>query len=113
MSRVIPLTNTQIKNAKPTIENGNPKGYKLPDGDGMQLKIANNGTKSFVLNYRCPVTEKHTSLSFGVYPAVSLAEARTLRREARALISKGINPKIHKENQIKPTEACSTYIIGN
>ena len=95
MSRVIALTNTQIKNAKPKSIDGKSKGYKLSDGDGMQLKVANNGTKSFILNYRCPCTQKMTSISFGVYPEISLADARAMRREARSLIAKGINPKHH------------------
>lgn len=57
MSRVIPLTNTQVKNAKPKDNDGKLKGYKFSDGDGMQLKISNNSTKSFILNYRCPTTK--------------------------------------------------------
>lgn len=38
-------------------------------------------------------------MSLGTYPEVSLREARTLRDEARALLAKGINPRVHRKQK--------------
>lgn len=101
MARTAPLTNTEVKQAKPKIVDGVAKPKKLSDGDGMQLKIAANGTKSWLLNFKCPYTKKMTSMSFGTYPNISLAEARKLRQGARELLAQGLNPKQEKDKQAK------------
>lgn len=44
-------------------------------------------------------------MGFGTYPEVSLAAARERRREARALLAQGIDPKLHKEEQIATAQA--------
>ena len=50
MSRTVkPLTDTQIKNAKPKL-----KEYNLPDGDGLFLRVKANGRKNWIYNYRRP-----------------------------------------------------------
>ena len=36
-------------------------------------------------------------MSFGLYPAISLSEARKLRQSARELLAKGLNPKHEKD----------------
>ncbi|MDR2709947.1 MAG: tyrosine-type recombinase/integrase [Burkholderiales bacterium] len=81
----MPLTDTSARNAKPK---GKP--YKLSDGDGMYLLIQPNGAKWWRLKYRIGGKEK--SISFGVYPSVSLKDARNARDEARALIAGGVDP---------------------
>jgi len=80
-----PLTDTQIKNAKPK-----DKDYKLSDGGGMYVIVRPNGSKWWRLNYR--YNSKQKTLSLGVYPDVSLAEARELREEYRKLLRDGIDP---------------------
>ena len=45
-----PLTNTQVKQAKPV-----DKLYKLSDGDGLQLWVKPNGSKSWLLDYTNPI----------------------------------------------------------
>ena len=94
MARTKPLTNTEIKNAKPR-----EKVYKLSDGDGLQLRVKPNGNKSWLLDYVKPVTKKRTALGLGGYPTITLLEARKLRDEYRALITRGIDPKDHKEQK--------------
>lgn len=44
-------------------------------------------------------------MSFGTYPEVSLGQARELLREAHALLAKGIDPKLHKEEQAAMVKA--------
>ncbi len=43
--KVKPLTNTEVKQAKPKV-----KIYKLSDGDGLQLRIMPNGSKQWLLD---------------------------------------------------------------
>ena len=87
MAKTKPLTNTEVKSAKPK-----DKVYKLGDGNGLQLRVKLSGGKSWLLDYVKPFTSKRTSIGLGPYPAVTLADARTLRDDARRLIAKGIDP---------------------
>jgi len=50
----------------------------------------------WIFNYYRPYTKKRTSLSFGAYPAISLAEARKKRNEAKELLARNIDPKEHR-----------------
>jgi integrase len=93
MARVTkPLTNTEVKQAKPK-----DKEFNLVDGDGLALRVKPNGSKLWVFNYFRPYTKTRTSLSFGSYPALSLAEARSKRTTARELLAKDIDPKEHRD----------------
>jgi len=86
----MPLTDTRIRKAKPTT-----KSYKLSDGGGMYLLVAPDGARYWRLDYRC--AGKRRTLALGVYPTVTLAEARTRRTDARALLAKGIDPGAAKK----------------
>lgn len=44
MAKTNPLTNTEVKQAKPR-----EKLYKLSDGKGLQLRVKPNGNKSWLL----------------------------------------------------------------
>jgi len=106
MAKTKPLTNTEVKQAKPK-----DKPYKLSDGDGLQLRVRPNGSKSWILDYYKPYSRKRTSLSFGLYPHVTLAEARERRKYARELLAKDIDPKEHRE-EVKAANRdvlCTTF----
>jgi len=60
--------------------------YKLSDGNGLQLRCMPNGSKQWLLDYLKPSNKKRTSLSFGSFPGVSLAQARKKRDE----VSEGV-----------------------
>ena len=93
MARVTkPLTNTEVDRAKPQA-----KISSLFDGDGLELKVNPTGTKKWVFKYYKPFTKKRTNLTFGVYPDISLADARKLRAKAKELLAKDIDPKEHKD----------------
>jgi integrase len=81
----MPLTDTAIRNAKPK-----DKPYKLADEKGLFLLVNPNGSRWWRLKFRIGGKEK--LLSLGVYPAVSLKEARDKRDEARKLIAQGVDP---------------------
>ncbi len=42
---------------------------------------------------------KQKRMSLGTYPEVTLREARSLRDEARALLAKGTNPRVHRKQK--------------
>jgi len=86
-----PLTNLEINSAK-----ARAKQYSLADGDGLNLRVAPTGTKTWLFNYYRPFTKKRANLSFGKYPDVTLGEARGLRANARSLLAKGIDPQTSK-----------------
>lgn len=95
MARITtPLTNTQIKQAKPK-----EKEYSLNDGQGLALRIKPTGSKLWIFNYYQPFTKKRKNMGLGIYPDVSLASARQKRNEARQLVSDDIDPLDHREQQ--------------
>lgn len=93
----IPLNATTLKSAKYDVDGKNI----LYDGDGLQLRIKPNGSKTWVFNYTKPISKKRTNIGFGTYPEVSLNDARTKRRAARELLAKGIDPREHRDEQTR------------
>ena len=84
------LTDTAIRAAKPS-----DKNRKLFDGGGLFLLIAPTGTKSWRLKYRFQGKEK--LLTLGLYPAVSLKEARERAAEAKKSLAGGKDPSMEKK----------------
>ena len=106
MARITkPLTNTEVKQAK-----AKGKIYTLSDGGGLQLRIKPNGSKLWLFDYHRPYTKKRTCLSFGTFPELSLAEARSNRKAARELLARSIDPKEHRdeENRLNETALSNT-----
>ena len=75
------LTDTGIRQLK---HSGAPAGDKLSDGGGMYLLVTATA-KCWRMNYRFDGKQK--TLALGIYPAVSLAQARERREEARKLLA--------------------------
>lgn len=69
---------------------------KLSDGGGMFLLITPAGGRAWRLSFRFGGKQK--TISLGVYPAVSLTEARELRTTAKALLAKGIDPSQQRKD---------------
>ena len=86
----MPLTDTAIKKAK-----SEAKAYKLADGGGMFLMVHPNGGKYWRLRYRFMGVEK--LLALGVYPDVSILDARGRREQARKLLANGVDPSAIKQ----------------
>ena len=84
------LTEIKIKNAKPK-----DRPYKLADNSGLFLLIHPNGSKYWRLKYRLAGKEK--LLALGVYPEVSLTQARRKREEARRQLSEQTDPAQKKK----------------
>lgn len=86
----MPLTELKCKSAKPL-----KKPYRIADSGGMYLEVMPNGSRYWRLKYRLLGKEKR--LALGVYPEVSLAEAREGREAARRLIKAGEDPCFAKK----------------
>ncbi|ENH1735292.1 integrase arm-type DNA-binding domain-containing protein [Escherichia coli] len=96
------LTDIKVRTAKPT-----DKQYKLTDGNGMHLLVHPNGSKYWRLQYRFGGKQK--MLALGVYPDVSLADARARRDDARKLLANGIDPGDKKKNDKIEQEEARTF----
>ncbi|HBJ6456350.1 TPA: tyrosine-type recombinase/integrase [Salmonella enterica subsp. enterica serovar Nyanza] len=100
----MPLNDMQIRRAKPEA-----KAYTLGDGQGLSLLIEPNGSKSWRFRYR--FAGKPKMISLGVYPTITLADARSRRDDARKLVAEGKNPsEVRKEQQLAlQTESESAF----
>ena len=79
------LTDTAIRNTKPA-----EKPIKLTDERGLYLLLKPNGSRWWRFDYR--YGGKRKTLSMGVYPDVSLKDARNRRDEARKLLASDADP---------------------
>lgn len=84
------LTDKSIKSFKPL-----DKQYKKSDSNGLYILVHPNGSKYWKLKYRIHGKEK--TLSIGVYPEISLLEAREKVFEARKKIKEHIDPSQEKK----------------
>jgi integrase len=83
------LTDLAIRNAKPK-----EKPYKLSDGGGLFLWVQPTGRKWWRYAYRYDGKQKLFAL--GIYPEVTLAEAREAHMRARKVLATGIDPNSDK-----------------
>ena len=85
------LTELGVRKAKPS-----SKPKKFSDGGGLFLLLHPSGSKYWRMKYRFMGKEK--LLAFGVWPEVSLTEARKKRNEAKQLLKSGKDPSAAKKN---------------
>jgi integrase len=98
------LTDIACKSAK-----AKDKAYKLSDGGGLYLEITATGSKLWRMKYRMHGKEKR--LSLGLYPTVTLADAREGRENAKKLLVQGHDPSAHKREQKKEAARVSKNIF--
>lgn len=79
------LSDAKVRNAKPK-----KKPYKIADGEGLFLVIAPSGSKYWRLRYF--IAGKEKLLALGVYPEISLGDARDRRAQARKLLAADRDP---------------------
>jgi integrase len=110
----MPLTDTTIRKVK-----SGPKPCKLSDGGGMYLLVMPDGGRYWRMDYR--FAGKRRTLALGVYPIISLSEARSRRVKARELLAKDIDPNAAKKQRRRAAtiasentfEAIAREWIGN
>ncbi|EPL8096420.1 tyrosine-type recombinase/integrase [Morganella morganii] len=100
----MPLNVKQIEALKPR-----DKSYKVSDGGSLYLEITPRGSKYWRMKYRRPEDKKEDRLAFGVWPAVSLAEARAKRDEAKKLLTNGIDPKAEQKGAQLEAQGAFTF----
>ncbi|HEY4311603.1 MAG TPA: integrase arm-type DNA-binding domain-containing protein [Pirellulales bacterium] len=81
----MPLSDAKARNAKLR-----PKSYKMLDGEGLFLLITPAGGRYWRLRYY--FGDKEKLLALGVYPEITLADARERRANAKKLLAKGVDP---------------------
>jgi hypothetical protein len=86
------LTDVKVRSLK-----ARDRQYKIGDGRGLFLVITTNGSKYWRFRYRFVDREK--SLAIGVYPDISLAEARDKAHEAHKMLANDIDPGADKQNK--------------
>src|SRR3546814_13070437 len=79
------LSSLALSKAKPR-----EKPYKLADGHGLYLLITPQGGRYWRMNYR--FGGKAKTMAMGVFPLITLAEAREKRDAARRLLAAGSDP---------------------
>lgn len=67
---IIPLTPTEVANAKAKVDPATGKKQDTPyrDGDGLELMAKASGSRVWYFRYRKPVSGKRTMLSLGEFP---------------------------------------------
>ena len=79
------LSDAAVRNAKPKA-----KPYKMSDGEGLFLLVTPTGSKYWRMKYFFATKEK--LLALGVYPEVSLSDARERRIQAHKVLAAGRDP---------------------
>jgi integrase len=90
------LNDAKVKAAK-----AKDKPYKLGDSGQLYLNVATSGTRSWRMNYTFGRNAKgipqQKTLTFGVYPSMTLSQARAKRDEAKVLLRDGMDPAIQRK----------------
>jgi integrase len=84
------LSDTAVRTAKPAA-----KPFKLYDERGLYLLVQPNGSRWWRFKYCFAGRER--LLSVGVFPDVTLKQARQRRDDARALVANGVDPSEHRQ----------------
>lgn len=96
------LTDTALKNAMPA-----EKPYKLADALGLYVIVNPNGSKWWRVDYRHQ--GKRKTLSAGVYPTVTLKQARAERDRLRESLDKGLDPGLKRRTDIAAQNSVDTF----
>lgn len=109
----MPTTNT-LTDAKCRLLKATDKPIKAFDGGGLHLYVTPAGAKVWRLAYR--VDGKPQTMSLGPYPAVSLAQAREKRDQAKATLAAGADPmaprRAARHEAMTLERACATFWAG-
>ena len=92
-----PLSDKALKALKAT-----GKNVTLYDGQGLQIVATIYGKKTWRFVYTFDGKKK--TITLGNYPDISLALARELASQKRALLAQGIDPQEHAKEQRRERE---------
>lgn len=95
------LTDTKLRALKPKA-----KPYQVADGGGLFVEVMPGGAAVWRMRYR--LAGRQEKVTFGQYPAITLADARLRREEAKAAIAHGQSPmRVRKEQKAQATRPSS------
>lgn len=86
------LNDIKCRTAKPK-----EKKYKLSDSEGLYLEVMPTGSKYWRIKYRIHGKEKR--IAVGVYPKVSLQEARQEKDKIKDNLKNGLDPALSRIEQ--------------
>lgn len=100
----MPLTDIKVRALRPKL-----RDFKVADGEGLYLFVMTTGAKRWRFAYRFGGKQK--TLALGVYPKVSLRDARRARDAAMRMLVEGNDPSIERkvEKQKKSLAAGNTF----
>lgn len=101
----MPLTDVKCRAAK-----GRKAPYKLSDGGGLHLLVAPSGARYWRLAYRW--MGKQRTLAIGVYPDISLSDARDARDEAKRHLAAGTDPSAVKREKRRSAKVSADNTFG-
>ncbi len=96
------LSDAAVRRIKP-----DTRDFKVADGLGLFLFVTTKGAKSWRFKYRWQGAER--LMTFGLYPEVSIAEARGRRDTARAQLRDGLDPTAEKKRRAAPLAPTVTF----
>ncbi len=96
------LTDALIRAAKPK-----EKLYLLHDDRGLSLEVTPQGAKRW--RFRFQLNGKRNRLSLGLYPEVSLKDARLERDAMRIQLAKGMDPAEERRAKREQVQECNTF----
>jgi integrase len=83
------LTVLEVRNAAPRA-----RPYRLSDGDGLVLQVMPNGARYWRRRYW--IAGKEKMLALGIFPDVSLSDARAAAADAGRMVAAGLDPALQK-----------------
>jgi integrase len=86
-----------VKAAKPATD-GSRRDYSVEGSPGLQLRVTTNA-KLWSLIYRRPADGKQVRHFIGEYPAVGLADAKTVASEIRTSVKRGADPAADRREE--------------
>jgi integrase len=96
------LNDTRVRNAK-----GGHRPIKLSDSGGLYLLLTPNGSKLWRLAYRFGGKQK--TLALGIYPMITLKQARERRDAAKRLLADKIDPSIQRRIEKQNATTGNTF----
>jgi integrase len=97
----MPLSDTQLRKL-----GKKDAGKKFADGDGLFAEVLTSGQTSWRYSFR--FNGKRPKITYGLYPDVSIVEARKRHRAAKTKLANGINPAAEKKREKAIAKAGAT-----
>ena len=81
------------------MKSGDKDKSDIGENVGLRVSCGKTGKKSFFYRYRSPIDGSIKQYPIGVYPEVTLSEARVKLKELKIERSKGVCPKARLEQE--------------